>query len=175
MYRQPTPRTQVVGVAVAAALTIPLSASPADAVTVRVQDRRGEVRSLDIASAKLNNGTHRLVGSVRLTRRSMRPRGYVLVWLRYRKPRVNYGLELTWNKKRRLRAKVVRLPRRGATKVVTRRCDVRAVRHWNRFRIGVDQDRCFRRDAGRVRFAVLTTPRHGRQDSLTRSAPVRRG
>lgn len=169
-------KKRLIGCSVAAALSLALAAPVATADTLKAKDKRGDVQALDIAHAKLNNGTHRLVGSVRLTRKSMRPRGHVLVWLRYNKPRVHYGLELAWNKKRRLTAKVVRLPRRGSVAVVTKRCDVRAVRHWNRFRIGVAQDRCFRRDAGRVRFAAFATPRHGERDEMSRlHKPIRRG
>lgn len=167
---------RLIGGAVVVTLAVSLASPAASGDTLKAKDKRGDVHALDIARAKLNNGEHRLVGSVRLTRKSMRPRGHVMVWLNYRKPRVGYGLELSWNKKRRLKAEVVRLPRRGHYRVVTKRCDVRAVRHWNRFRIGVDQDRCFRRDAGTVRFGVLTTPRHGHHDSVARlHKPIRRG
>lgn len=96
-------KTRFIGGAVLVALSLLLAAPEATADKLKLDDKRGDVHALDIAHTKLNNGTHRLVGSVRLTRKSMRPRGHVMVWLRYHKPRVGYGLELSWNKKRRLK------------------------------------------------------------------------
>lgn len=175
-------KKQITALALGSALAIGLTvgAPPAaNADKERIKDPRGDSKALDIRSVKLNNGKHRLVATVRLTKKSMRPRGRMLIALKYQKPRVLYSIGIRWNRHKRLGVRVVRMRLGGGRAVaITKRCDVRKVRRHGRIRVGLDQRGCFRRDAGRVRISALSMPRRGRGDMLPNngySKPIRRG
>lgn len=153
-------------------------APAAHADTAKVDDKVGDQKVLDIRSAKLNNGKHRLAGTVTFRRKSMRSHGTAGLQLLYRKPRVIYGLRIRWRKHKAARAYVARLRPGRKMQVITKRCDPRVRRYRNHVRISVNQKRCFRRDAGRVRFQAYGLGRGGSDDLAPNgrlSRPVRRG
>lgn len=168
---------KLIGGAVAAVLSVTLLPAAASAETVTVKDKRGDTKRLDLVSVKLNNGKHRLAATFRISKKTMRQRGSAGVAVGYRRLDIQYALWLKWSRRDGLQAKVSRANNRWRN--VTKRCDVATWRRGNRVRIGVDQTRCMRNDAGRLRFIAATATFRNRalQDGglLTFSKPIGRG